>query len=538
MSTSHPALWSCVFVQSLMSKSTGGMLMIVRGKSVSHTSAAPSSARTASSFDSNANAKSSSSRSYQRVITDAHTTEGAAFASTDKISRPKVRTTLSLASSSRAPSTSLLPSKSIPTMFEASVAAGASSFRAASPSFAVHVADDDDDLMMWEQTSTRKKKPSPKRMKAVPKGTAAAAAAASSAAAAGGPPASHLSGAGGGSGSLNSFIGGPKTVIELSSDDETGDVEDDVEVDEEEEEVQPGAAPGGASGGDLIRRFARRSPGRSPAATSAAAAAASSLPAAAMSSPRLKAPAAAIVQSPDEQLAASMPVLAEPELENDLFELLRSSREDIAAIRGEKPWNILSNVSMTAISRHLPCTVEQLKLMPGVGAKKAETYGVAFLPIVHAAIVKYNLAMPPAYVVPAHVWAKAGKQPPPTAATTLSSPSVAPIFRSAQKSSSGVISGGSSAMRSGYNLPLQSSSSSAAAAGSSKSSPHFQQQHGGGSAPSSVSGQKRKSSEHQQQQAQLVGLFGEDVLDDDDMIDGGSDENDKSEHNRATKPRR
>lgn len=64
----------------------------------------------------------------------------------------------------------------------------------------------------------------------------------------------------------------------------------------------------------------------------------------------------------------------------------------------------MSADALNAMSKRVPCSVQQLATMPGVGLHKAGQYAQSFLPIIWEAIVKHDIAVPVTHVVPASVY--------------------------------------------------------------------------------------------------------------------------------------
>ncbi|MBM7714418.1 ATP-dependent DNA helicase RecQ [Bacillus thermophilus] len=72
--------------------------------------------------------------------------------------------------------------------------------------------------------------------------------------------------------------------------------------------------------------------------------------------------------------------------DNLLFDALRKLRRDIAASERVPPYIIFSDTTLKEMSAHLPMTEEEMRQIKGVGRKKLEAYGAAFL----AEIVRYG----------------------------------------------------------------------------------------------------------------------------------------------------
>jgi ATP-dependent DNA helicase RecQ len=69
---------------------------------------------------------------------------------------------------------------------------------------------------------------------------------------------------------------------------------------------------------------------------------------------------------------------ATPE-DHDLFESLRALRKRMAAERGLPAYMVFNDATLRAMATRRPTTEHELLGVPGVGAKKLETYGVDFL---------------------------------------------------------------------------------------------------------------------------------------------------------------
>ena len=84
-----------------------------------------------------------------------------------------------------------------------------------------------------------------------------------------------------------------------------------------------------------------------------------------------------------ESVAAATTTTAEPfeptPDDEALFAELRALRTKLAREQEVPPYFIFSNATLEALCRQRPTTPEALLEVPGVGAKKAERYGEAFL---------------------------------------------------------------------------------------------------------------------------------------------------------------
>jgi ATP-dependent DNA helicase RecQ len=69
---------------------------------------------------------------------------------------------------------------------------------------------------------------------------------------------------------------------------------------------------------------------------------------------------------------------ATPE-DQDLFEELRGLRKRLASERGLPAYMVFNDATLRAMAVRRPTTEHELLAVPGVGAKKLETYGDVFL---------------------------------------------------------------------------------------------------------------------------------------------------------------
>jgi ATP-dependent DNA helicase RecQ len=65
-----------------------------------------------------------------------------------------------------------------------------------------------------------------------------------------------------------------------------------------------------------------------------------------------------------------------------LFDALRARRKDLASQQGVPAYVIFHDSVLRAITTERPTTLEALGTIPGVGAKKLENYGEAFVEVV------------------------------------------------------------------------------------------------------------------------------------------------------------
>jgi ATP-dependent DNA helicase RecQ len=71
-------------------------------------------------------------------------------------------------------------------------------------------------------------------------------------------------------------------------------------------------------------------------------------------------------------------------VDRELFETLRSIRLKVARERGVPPYVIFHDNSLREMARLRPQTLEQLRTVYGVGARKAEDLGELFLEALRA----------------------------------------------------------------------------------------------------------------------------------------------------------
>jgi ATP-dependent DNA helicase RecQ len=74
-------------------------------------------------------------------------------------------------------------------------------------------------------------------------------------------------------------------------------------------------------------------------------------------------------------------------VDEKLFDLLRTRRAELARSKGIPAYMIFSDRSLKEMAQQKPKTSEQLMAVSGVGETKLQQYGAAFLEIIHAAAV-------------------------------------------------------------------------------------------------------------------------------------------------------
>ncbi|MHB9109524.1 MAG: HRDC domain-containing protein, partial [Armatimonadota bacterium] len=67
---------------------------------------------------------------------------------------------------------------------------------------------------------------------------------------------------------------------------------------------------------------------------------------------------------------------------NDLFELLRAARRELAARHSVPPYVIFHDKTLLEMAELRPLSREQLRGITGVGERKLEAYGDAFLEVI------------------------------------------------------------------------------------------------------------------------------------------------------------
>ncbi len=80
------------------------------------------------------------------------------------------------------------------------------------------------------------------------------------------------------------------------------------------------------------------------------------------------------------------------ECNEDLFSILRSLRKELADEQGVPPYIVFSDVTLREMARYFPANEEKLSEISGVGYKKLEAYGEAFL----EAITEFIISNPDA----------------------------------------------------------------------------------------------------------------------------------------------
>jgi len=79
-------------------------------------------------------------------------------------------------------------------------------------------------------------------------------------------------------------------------------------------------------------------------------------------------------------------VVALPPAAEALFDALRSERSRLAKQQGVPPYVIFHDTTLRAMATVKPRTLDDLELLPGMGARKLERYGAVFLGIIRTAL--------------------------------------------------------------------------------------------------------------------------------------------------------
>lgn len=80
--------------------------------------------------------------------------------------------------------------------------------------------------------------------------------------------------------------------------------------------------------------------------------------------------------------------------DNNLFEILRNLRKEIAEINGIPPFIVFTDVSLKEMSTYFPINVESMLEISGVGVNKLEKYGNIFIETINKYVVENNIEVP------------------------------------------------------------------------------------------------------------------------------------------------
>lgn len=94
--------------------------------------------------------------------------------------------------------------------------------------------------------------------------------------------------------------------------------------------------------------------------------------------------------------AASADVASLDQTARELFERLRLKRRELAEEANLPPFMIFADTTLRAMAQRRPATREQFALLPGVGARKVETFAGPFLAVIEAFCDERDIALWPA----------------------------------------------------------------------------------------------------------------------------------------------
>ncbi|HTE86992.1 MAG TPA: DNA helicase RecQ [Dehalococcoidia bacterium] len=86
-----------------------------------------------------------------------------------------------------------------------------------------------------------------------------------------------------------------------------------------------------------------------------------------------------------------------------MFEQLRTLRKQLAGDLGVPPYVIFHDTTLRQMSEDRPTTLQLLRRIPGVGERKLQDYGMAFLEVIQGSGTTRSEAPPPPRLVTAHV---------------------------------------------------------------------------------------------------------------------------------------
>ena len=84
----------------------------------------------------------------------------------------------------------------------------------------------------------------------------------------------------------------------------------------------------------------------------------------------------------------------ELDYDNNLFEILRNLRKEIAEINGIPPFIVFTDVSLKEMSTYFPTNVENMLEISGVGVNKLEKYGNIFIETIDKYVIENNIEVP------------------------------------------------------------------------------------------------------------------------------------------------
>ena len=84
-------------------------------------------------------------------------------------------------------------------------------------------------------------------------------------------------------------------------------------------------------------------------------------------------------------MPARIAVVAANPADNPLFEALRARRRELAQAAGVPPYVIFHDSVLRDMAAQRPASRAELALLSGIGARKLDAYGDAFLEVIRAA---------------------------------------------------------------------------------------------------------------------------------------------------------
>ena len=106
---------------------------------------------------------------------------------------------------------------------------------------------------------------------------------------------------------------------------------------------------------------------------------------------------AAIEDNIPKQRQKKAPVNIESVNNQELFEILRQWRNQLASVNKMTPYQIFHQKSLVAIANELPASLSELNALYGIGKKKASEYGPSVLEIISTFCSKHNIPYNPSF---------------------------------------------------------------------------------------------------------------------------------------------
>jgi ATP-dependent DNA helicase RecQ len=98
-----------------------------------------------------------------------------------------------------------------------------------------------------------------------------------------------------------------------------------------------------------------------------------------------------VLHEADEQLSQPAQETGEAHVDRDLFEILKKKRKELAEAAQLPPYVIFPDKTLLEMATYYPASSESMHMMYGVGQKKLETYGQAFLEVIEGYCKPRNL---------------------------------------------------------------------------------------------------------------------------------------------------